>query len=279
MATITGLFIYPIKSCQGIALTQSPVTRKGLAWDREFMLVDGEGQFLTQRQYPQMATIAVALQNHQLHLSSPHQEPLCLTPQDTGQTLTIKVWRDQGIAIDQGELVAHWFQQALQLDHPVRLVRQSPHHPRLIDSNYRPHPDAAVSFADGFPVLVTNTASLAALNRRITTKGHRPVPMARFRPNVVVDTDQAFVESTWQTLHTPNLQLTLVKPCSRCVVTTTDQKTGDRRGGEGLQEPLATLREFRHVPKQGILFGENGVPEEPGHLAVGESVTIVPRQA
>ena len=273
MTTIAGLFIYPIKSCAGIALSEAFVTPNGLAGDREFMVVDEQGKFLTQRQYPQMATLMVERQAEHLRLSCTGMEPFTLPLTTTGMERAVTVWRDQVIALDQGQAVAEWLQQALNLPHPIFLVRQTADYPRYIDHDYRPTPDATVSFADGFPLLVTNSASLADLNQRIITNGHSPVPMSRFRPNLVLETDIPFGEDQWQSLRTKSMTLDLVKPCSRCVVTTTDQATGDRPPGKGLQEPLATLQTFRMVPGQGIMFGQNAVPRSLGKLRVGEPVS------
>ncbi|MFM1841914.1 MAG: hypothetical protein RLZZ490_650 [Cyanobacteriota bacterium] len=272
---VSGLFIFPIKSCRGIVLGQATVTAKGLAYDREFMLVDAQGQFLTQRQYPRLATIHVELTTTHLNLGAANHDPFTLPLSFTGTEKPVTVWRDRVIALDQGDQVAAWFQQVLGLDQSVRLVRQSPDHPRPVDPNFRPHPDNTVSFADGFPILVTNTASLAELNQRIAANQGQPVTMDRFRPNLVIQGDRPFAESNWQRLQIAQVQLDLVKPCSRCIVTTTDQQTGDRRGGSGLAEPLATLSQYRNVPGQGILFGENAVPLGLGEITLGDRVVIL----
>ncbi len=275
MMQVSGLFLYPIKSCRGIALEQVTVTPKGFAYDREFMLVDGQGKFLTQRQYPRLATIQVSLHPTHLQLAARNYNQFTLPLTLTGIEKPVTVWRDRAIALDQGDQVAEWFQGVLGLDQSVRLVRQSPDHPRLVDPNFRPRPDNTVSFADGFPILVTNTASLADLNQRIQANQGQPVGMDRFRPNLVIDTDQPFAESDWKGLQIAQVTLDLVKPCSRCIVITTDQHTGDRLAGSGLAEPLATLSQFRNIPSQGILFGENAVPQALGEITIGDRVTVL----
>ncbi|MEB3160548.1 MAG: MOSC N-terminal beta barrel domain-containing protein [Synechocystis sp.] len=272
---VSGLFIYPIKSCRGIALERVTVLEKGFAYDREFMLVDEQGNFLTQRQYPRLATIQVSLSPTHLHLSTANHHPFSLPLTVTGTEKPVTVWRDRVIALDQGDQVAEWFQQALGLDQSVRLVRQSPDYPRPVDPNFRPQADNTVSFADGFPILVTNTASLAELNQRIATNQGQPVGMDRFRPNLVIQGDRPFAETDWQRLQIAQVQLDLVKPCSRCIVTTTDQHTGDRREEKPLADPLATLSQFRNVPGQGILFGENAVPHRLGDIALGDRVMVL----
>lgn len=272
---VTGLFIYPIKACQGISLTQAEVTPQGLANDRQFMLVDGQGTFLTQRQYPQLAQVGVQLTGDQLTLSHPNQTSLIFTPTLVGAEREVQVWRDRLIAIDQGDDVAQWFESVLAHQITVRLVRQTPQHPRGIDPNYTNQQFKPVSFADGYPLLVTATASLDDLNQRLTAKyqdATQAVPMNRFRPNVVLETSIPFMESDWSQLQINQVILALVKPCSRCLVTTTDQQTGDRHP---LQEPLATLSHFRQVPHQGILFGENAIPLQTGVLNLGDPVQIL----
>ena len=272
---VTGLFIYPIKACQGISLTQAEVMPQGLAGDRQLMLVDSQGTFITQRQYPQLAQVSVQLAGEQLTLGHPHQSPLTFTPTLVGIERQVQVWRDRLMAIDQGDEVAQWFKSVLDPQLTVRLVHQTPQHPRAIDPNYTNQQFKPVSFADGYPILVTATASLADLNQRLIAQYQDPrqaVPMDRFRPNVVIETPIPFMESDWSQLQINQVILALVKPCSRCLVTTTDQHTGDRHP---LQEPLATLSRFRQVPQQGILFGENAIPLQTGILKLGDVVQIL----
>ncbi|MEB3312394.1 MAG: MOSC N-terminal beta barrel domain-containing protein [Snowella sp.] len=274
---VAGIFIYPIKSCRGIALEQTEVSPKGLVCDREWMLVDQAGNFLTQRQYPQLATIQVEIQGQSLRLSTIHSNPFILEPQLGGDEKTVQVWRDRVVAIDQGDEVAKWFQQALNLpaEQKIRLVRQSPQHIRPIDKNYTNNQELPVSFSDGFPILLTATASLADLNQRLEAiypNQSQTVPMNRFRPNLVIETEEPFIESSWQEIQINNLKFALVKPCSRCVVTTTDQFSGDRNL---LQEPLKTLSTFRQIPQQGIMFGENVIPLTPGWIKMGDNMTVL----
>lgn len=177
---VTGLFIYPIKACQGISLTQAEVMPQGLAGDRQLMLVNSQGQFITQRQYPQLAQVSVQLAGEQLILGHPHQSPLTFTPTLVGIERQVQVWRDRLIAIDQGDEVAQWFESVLDPQLTVRLVHQTPNHPRAIDPNYTNQQFKPVSFADGYPILVTATASLADLNQRLIAQYQDPrqaVPM------------------------------------------------------------------------------------------------------
>ncbi len=275
---LVELFIYPIKSCSKIALNQAEVTLKGLACDREFMWVDESGQFVTQRTHPQLAKVRVQQLGELIELSVEEGkiEPFHLQPTLTGTSKTVQVWRDQTIAIDQGDEVANWLQKALKLDDQsyFRLVRQSPNFIRPVDPNYAVNTDNQVSFADGYPCLLTNTASLAELNRKLTETypiSSQEVPMNRFRPNIVIDTDQPFIEDQWKTILIGEVYFDLVKPCSRCIVTTTDQNIGERNQ---LKEPLKTLSTFRQQPR-GVMFGLNMIPRNTGTIQVGDSVEVV----
>lgn len=277
---VTELWLYPIKSCRGIALKQAQVLPNGISngvWcDREMMIVDNRGKFITQRQYPQMARIIVQLNGEQVSLSLENDkiDPISFKPTLNGSETTVEVWRDRLCAIDQGDKVAAWLQTALQLKNPVRLVRQTPQHPRFVNPRYAPTGQETVSFADGYPILLTNTASLDDLNRRLGQKyqnSSQNVPMSRFRPNITIATDTPFIESTWKTLEINATKFTVAKPCSRCIVTTTDQITGEQNPK---QEPLKTLSTFRQFPQQGILFGENLIPLNQGLIQVGDRVSI-----
>ena len=275
---LVGLFIYPIKSCGKIALNQGEVTLKGLDCDREFMWVDESGQFVTQRTHPQLAKIRVQQLGELIELSVEDQniKSFQLQPILTGISKPVQVWRDQTVAIDQGDEVANWLQNALKLNDqsPFRLMRQSPDFIRPVDPNYAVNINNQVSFADGYPCLLTNTASLNELNRKLTEIypiSSQEIPMNRFRPNLVIDTDQPFIEDQWKVILIGEVYFDLVKPCSRCIVTTTDQNIGERNP---LKEPLKTLATFRQQPG-GIMFGMNIIPRNTGTIHVGDSVEVV----
>jgi len=270
---VKNIFIYPIKGCQGISLDLAEVTTKGFAWDRELMVVDAKGKFLTQRDCPQLATIQVAINDNHLTLSKPNHDSFTWQPNFTGSRRSIEVWSYQGQAIDQGDRVATWLKKALGLTTEVHLVRQSPQHSRIANPKYTKRDDATVSFADAYPLLVTATASLEELNRRLEetySDSNQQIPMNRFRPNIILETNTPFVESDWSTLQIGAIIFDLVKPCDRCIVTTTDQLTGERNN---FKEPLKTLSKFRQFPG-GIMFGENMVPRNVGTIKVGEQAFI-----
>ena len=278
---ITGIFIHPIKSCQRIALNEAEVTPKGFVRDREFMLVDENHKFMTQRQYPHLAKIKVEIDNEKLVLSvnSDRVEPFILNSSLTGEMLEVNVWRDQTMAIDQGDEVAQWFQKVLQL--PIgkncRLVRQSPEYIRPVNPKYATQESDRVSFADGYPFLLTNTASLDNLNQRI--KANYPddqldFSMIRFRPNLVIETDQPFIEDTWKWIQIGEIKFAVVKPCDRCNIITTDQATGEINQ---FTEPLKTLSTFRRQPG-GIMFGQNMIPQNTGSIRINDDVKVLETQ-
>ncbi|MEA5472238.1 MOSC domain-containing protein [Spirulina sp. 06S082] len=269
---ICELAIYPIKACRGISLSTAEVTPKGFLWDREFMITDRAGKFLTQRQYPQLALIEVKIEAEKITLSAASYPTIEFTATIIGEEINVEVWRDRLIAIDQGDKVANWLQSVLKTSHPLRLVRQSPRYIRPINPHYTTRENAPVSFADGYPFLITNTASLAELNHRleeIYPDRSQNVPMNRFRPNIVIESDRPFLEDEWKVLQIGEVVFDLVKPCSRCIVTTTDQISAQRNE---LREPLKTLGTFRHFEKEGILFGENAIPRSPGQIKRGDTV-------
>ncbi len=269
---VCELAIYPIKACRGISWSTAEVTPKGFLWDREFMITDDSGKFLTQRQYPQLALIEVQIEGETISLSAPSYPSIEWMTTLTGEEIEVEIWRDRLIAIDQGDPVANWLQSVLKTPQPLRLVRQSPRHIRPVNPNYTTGENAPVSFADGYPFLITNTASLAELNRRLEIAypdRSQTVPMNRFRPNIVIDSDRPFLEDEWKVLQIGEVVFDLVKPCARCVVTTTDQMTAQRNV---LREPLKTLGTFRRFGKAGIMFGENAIPRSTGSLKIGDRV-------
>ena len=279
---VKSLFLYPIKSCQGISLEQAQVTAKGLTdinnpqiYDRQFMLVNSKGKFLTQREFPQMATIAIKLENNCLSLHSNNGDlaPFKLIPDDRKNNLKVQVWSSKTIAIDQGDEVAQWLQRALKIDTVCRLVKQSDQHIRAIDPFYSKKLKQPVSFADGFPFLLANTASLDDLNQRLAQKYGDETPhieMINFRPNIVVETPTAFIEDSWKKIQIGSNEFSVVKPCTRCIVTTTNQETGVRNA---LTEPLLTLSEYRKK-RAGIMFGQNMIPLTSKIVKIGDYLTI-----
>ena len=251
---LTGLVVYPVKSARGIALTQSLVTQHGLTHDREWMVVDEAGRFVTQRQTPRMALIETALTDDALELQAPGMEPLRVARfRASGSpfepTIPVTVWRHATEALDEGDRAATWFSEFLESR--ARLVRWDPTRRRLSSKEWTGSREAENYFSDGYPFLVASEESLADLNQRIG--GGSDLPMDRFRPNLVIAGGGVGSEDQGTTLRSEAVEFARVKPCIRCVMTTTDQET-TRRG----PEPLRTLARYRMDPRfDSPLFGHN----------------------
>ncbi|MEP6942892.1 MAG: MOSC N-terminal beta barrel domain-containing protein [Betaproteobacteria bacterium] len=263
-ATLTALSIYPVKSCRGIALDASRLTMRGLEHDREWMLVDLDGRFLTQRQLPRMAQIVPKLSISALQLSAPGMPAFSIPLESDAERMTVTVWRDILGALDQGDEAATKLSRWLGSD--VRLVRFDPEERRYCNPQYAGNDGAHHAFADGYPVLVISVASLADLNGRLDD----PLPMNRFRPNMVIDGVDAFDEDHFTEIGIGDITLRLVKPCVRCRITTTDQVTAE----VGI-EPLPTLASYRRDDAlEGVTFGMNAIVAAGAGatLAVGDAV-------
>ena len=249
-ANIAGLNIYPVKSCRGISLGAAKLSRTGLTNDRHWMMVRPNGRFVTQRELPRMALIVTSVDGGALALAAPGMPPLIVPRGNGGDALAVTVWKFNGSGIDCGEAAARWCSDYLAT--PLRLVRFDTTVPRECSREWTPGTTAVTEFADGFPILVISRASLAELNSRLKTA----LPMERFRPNVVLDGVGAYDEDRIHELRTPSVTLRLVKPCTRCAITTTDQQRGAVDG----VEPLATLKTYRNdTTLRGVTFGQNAI--------------------
>jgi len=259
---ISGLFIYPIKSCRGIALDFAEVHDIGLEHDRRFMVVDAANRFLTQRDCPAMARISVSQTATGWALSRIDMPTIRWDPVQYGAETDVRIWNDTVTVVDQGDAVATWFTAAL--GRPCRLVGFAPAIRRRVDPTFAIDADDAVSFADGYPSLLITEASLVDLNSR----SKEPVPMDRFRPNIVVSGATAWEEDHWGTIRVGTVHMVAVKHCARCVITTTDQKTGDRH-----VEPLHTLAVSRQIG-HGLIFGQNLIHQSRGVIRIGDTVVL-----
>ncbi|MBV9324741.1 MAG: MOSC domain-containing protein [Chloroflexi bacterium] len=264
---VSQLHMYPVKSCAGTPLEVACLDARGVVHDREFMVVDAAGDFLTQREAPRLALIVPSRSDDRLELGAPGMPPFRLAPVTVGEATPVRVWRDHVAAVDQGELIAEWLGDFLRLS--CRLVRQADNAIRHVDPEYATKPDDQVGFADGYPLLLLSEESLADLNRRLT----EPLPMNRFRPNVVVrGSGEPYAEDCWSRIRIGEVECSVVKACARCVTTTTDQLTAERKA-----EPLVTLATYRRVPR-GVLFGQNLIHHAPGVLRVGNTVHVLARR-
>lgn len=260
--TLTGLFVYPIKSCRGIPVDQWDLDEFGLRYDRRFMLVDQAGEFMTQRDHPRLALVSPVVTGEVLRVNAPGMQPLDLPLEPKPTVMTqVTVWSYRGEATWTGEPAARWFSAFLGI--PCSLVHMPTESRRQTNPAYDPS-GSRVSFADAYPLLLISEESLADLNRRLG----QPLPMNRFRPNLTVSGGGPYAEDRWRRIQIGNLVLNVVKPCDRCVITTTDQTTTER----GV-EPLRTLATYRKVDGM-VLFGQNAVHQGTGSLQVGEAVQV-----
>jgi uncharacterized protein YcbX len=259
---LTGLNIHPIKSARGIALTESMVDAFGLRYDRRWMVVDESGRFLSQRSHPRLALVVPSIDNGTLRVEAPGM-PALKTPLHPKASVatTVTVWADSCPATWVGERAAEWFSDFLGL--PCSLVHMADDVVRPANPAFAA-PGVRVGFADAFPFLLISEESLADLNRRLAD----PLPMNRFRPNLVVAGGQPYGEDEWKRIEIGDVRLEVVKPCERCMVTTTDQATGERG-----KEPLRTLATYRKVGND-VMFGQNVVHQNTGRLRVGDPVAI-----
>ncbi len=260
---ITQVAIYPVKSLGGIALDAAELGPRGLEWDRRWMVVDEAGRFVTQRQLPGMARIRVRLEDAALVLEHPEAVPLSvpLAPRERPRR-QVEIFKDRCPGLDEGESAAGWLTEVLGRvrQQGLRLVRFPEAHRRVVEPDHlRDGERAHTGFADGYPLLVANQASLDALNAVLKGKGLDPVPMERFRPNLVVAANEAFAEDGWESLAAEGgrYRLGLRKPCKRCQIPTVDQRSGEiPRPGE----PLQTLIEMQTQPQlKGGYFGQNAI--------------------
>jgi uncharacterized protein YcbX len=259
-ARISGLYVYPVKSCRGIRVERAEVGRRGFVRDRRWMVVDPAGRFISQREEPLLCRLVTALGPAGIELHAEGHEQLVLpTEHEDGQELDVSVWQHEGAAV-RHEAGSEWLSRVLQ--RPCSLVYMAERHERPVNPA-RARPGDIVSFADGYPFLVISEGSLDDLNSRLS----EPLEMARFRPNIVVTGVPPYAEDAWSEVALGALTFRAVKRCDRCVVTTLDPRTG-----EGGKEPLHTLAKYRKSEGK-VWFGMNLIHDAPGWLAVGDTVT------
>jgi hypothetical protein len=264
MIQLSNLTYYPIKACRGFDVTQTQVERMGLANDRRMMVVTPEGDFLTQREHAKLALITPTLKNDSVTLSAPNFVSLQFAIQKTGAPIPVNIWKSKGVsAIDQGDKTAQWLSDWLGVS--VRLAHVDERIKRKLNPDYAVSAEDHTGFADGYPILIISEESLTDLNSRLDS----PLPMNRFRPNLVVKGCEPFAEDTWKRIRVGEVEMALVKPCPRCVVTTTDQETLEKN-----KEPLKTLSNYR-MQAGGAMFGMNVIPLNQGEIKVGMSVEIL----
>jgi uncharacterized protein YcbX len=272
MPHLAALYVYPVKSLGGVPVQTATVDGLGLVGDRRFMVVDEAGRFLTQRTLPRMALIRTALTSDSLQLTQEGRSSVTvpLAPDPAARLRTVSVWKSEGLqAEDAGDAAAAWLGDGLTTR--CRLVRIGPQfHRPVLKATARA--GDTVSFADAYPFLILSEASLAGLNDRLAERGEEPVPMNRFRPNLVVSGCAPHGEDAWPRFRIGDVTFRAGGPCARCVITTTDQETAERG-----KEPLRTLAAYRRDEEEptDVNFGQNLMHEtKAGVLRVGDAVQV-----
>ena len=258
---VQSLHVHPVKSCASIEVTEALLIETGFEFDRAWMVVDGAGEFVTQREVPRMALVRPTLKTFEMVLRAPGMLALHVALDAVEKPLPARIWSDRVAAYDMGDLSARWFSQFLGRE--LRLVRFDPEQKRLADSRWTGALAAETAFQDAFPLLVVSSASLAELNQRLAAAGHAAVTMARFRPNVVLDGldangEDGLDEIVFATDDGP-IRLRLVKPCARCPIPDVDPATG--APGHAVGDALARYRVDPRRDGQ-VTFGMNAVVVE-----------------
>jgi hypothetical protein len=266
LITVSNLTYYPIKACRGFDVPETRVERMGLADDRRMMVVTPEGGFLTQREHPKLALITPTLNGGSVTLSAPNFDSLQVELRKSGTSTLVDIWSSKDVsAIDQGNDAAKWLSSWLGVD--VRLVHVDERFKRKLNPDYAVSAEDHTGFADGYPILVISEESLSDLNSRLDAS--RQVPMNRFRPNLVVKGCEPFAEDRWKRIRVGGIEMVVVKPCPRCVVTTIDKETLQKN-----KEPLKTLNTYRKQ-QGGAMFGMNVIPLGESEIKVGMNVEII----
>jgi len=268
---LTAINIYPVKSCHRVELTETRITPLGLDHDRHWMLVDDQHRFISARRYPNLLQLSVETGPAGFIAAYPGLPGIYVRhPQDTAKAYPAKIWHDEVEVIDAGESAAEWFSQVT--GKPCRLVWSATNSARLLKpGNYPPPPVPSggrqIAFTDGMPVLLANEASLSELNKHLDTA----VSMHRFRPNLVINGNQAWEEESWQRIKIGEVELQATKTCVRCILTTSDPDTGERNPS---REPLKTLTQIHNQSGRGPIFGMQFVALNSGKVKIGDKIKI-----
>jgi uncharacterized protein YcbX len=269
MLQLSEIWVYPLKSLGGIQLNESKVTDRGLELDRRWLLVDDEGRFLSQREYPELALFKPEIAGdflkitHRVLLESIDMSlrPVFL---DEISKIEVTVWDDTIEAFEVSETISGWFTKLLGFS--TRLIYMPDESERKLDTRYAITGDEITSFSDAYPFLIIGQSSLDDLNGRLKVK----VPINRFRPNFVFTNGEAFEEDTWREFKIGNVFFVGIKPCDRCVMTTVDQEKGVISG----KDPLKTLAQYRNFGNK-VLFGQNVIGLGLGTVSVGDEIRVL----
>lgn len=261
---VQSLHIYPIKSCGGIDITEMPFAEHGPVHDREFVVVSEVSEFITQRTHPKLCLVRCAINGTNLYVMTDDEHALIIDlSRSIGTWRQFRIWGDLCMGVDQGAEAAQFFSELL--GEPCRLVRYAPNRKRYRNSDALGQ-KISVSYADGYPLLVVSAESLMFLNEKLET----PIPMNRFRPNIVISGCAPHEEDRFTSIGKEGLRLTFAKQCVRCIIPATNQETGER--GE---EPTRTLATYRkNMALRGLTFGGNYVFDGVSSLFVGDQLSV-----
>lgn len=265
---IKNLFIYPIKSLRGIAVDSVNIDQFGLEHDRRWMLIDDNNKFVSQRQISELCLINVDLIEQGLRLQAKGMQECQVSISELSEhKIQVSVWHDvcsARLAPKQiNATISHFLQAS------VSLVYMEQDEVRAVNPDYAIAENNKTSFTDGFPLLIIGQASLNDLNNRLAANGHSQIGIERFRPNIVVASQTAFAEDNWQVIEIGNVKISLVKPCSRCIIPTIDVETAQRS-----KEPLSTLKQYRQKNNK-IYFGQNAIHHSTGVINSSDLVKII----
>jgi uncharacterized protein len=268
-ATLGRLFVYPVKSAAGIECESVQLGPQGFRHDREWMIVDPAGRFITQREEPRLALLSTAIEAGSLRLSIPQRQGIRVALDHGGDAVSVQVWSAHCQAFDAGAEAAQFLSD--YLGRPLKLVRFDPSQPRLCEARWTAGRQISTFFSDGYPLLVLSQASITDLAARVGTH----LPVQRFRPNILLEGVPAYAEDEASVLDCGAASLQLTKACTRCAITTIDHETGARTG----DEPLATLKSYRFDRElRGVVFGRNAyaLTGVGSTLTRGLSASIIP---
>ncbi|MGB0899365.1 MAG: MOSC domain-containing protein [Psychrobium sp.] len=261
MATLTQINVYPIKSLGGISLSHAYVGETGLAFDRQLMLIDNKGKFVTARKWPHLLGLQVLLNDDGWIVISPDDGYLTISKSQFKWSVDVNIWRYDMPAACADESINRWFSRVLSQD--VRLVSISNESVRFVENSSQ-----ALSFSDGYPLLIIGENSLNELNQRAS----EPSQMSQFRTNLVFDGEPGFIEDTWQRIRIGDVEFEFVKPCERCIMTTVNM---DDYAFRKSKEPLTTLKTFRADTKGRLMFGENLIAHNQGIISIGDKIEVL----
>ncbi|MEU9124461.1 MOSC N-terminal beta barrel domain-containing protein [Streptomyces sp. NPDC048506] len=267
MARIVELSYYPVKGCAGASARKVLLTPAGIAHDRSFMAISEEGVYRTQRRHPRLALIKPAISDdgERLTLRAPHVEPLDLSVDATGARRPVDLFGATYQGIDQGVRAAEWLSDVLRVR--SRLVRVPPEHDRVTDGRT----PGTSGYADSCALHVLSRSTLDLLNQKLAERGAAPLPVNRFRPNIVIDGwDEPHTEDRAHGLRVGTAELGYAKLAIRCAVTMVEQESGEKAG----PEPLRTLAGYRRAAEGGVAFGTKLSVLRPGRVRVGDNVTV-----